>query len=415
MRPAAPTLLSTADGGGGAAIAARRLHDALTAAGRQSTLAVRHREGGGAGVVLFDSMKERARGLVARRLAREVGQRNLRGTATWSDAHLGSVSAAALNRLPGEVFNLHWVNDGFVSLAAIAQLDRPLVWTLHDMWAFTGGCHYDGGCGRFVDGCGLCPQLKQPGRFDLSAINLGLKRRLWAKTNLRIVTPSRWLAGEVARSSLLGSREVRVIPNPLDLTRFAKTDRSTARRVLQIPDAGPAILFGAHALSDPRKGADLLAAAVRSQRERLVELGAHIVAFGRDPGVAAELGLPVTMLGTLRDEQTLALAYSACDLLALPSRQDNLPNILAEAGGCELPAVAFDAGGVGELVVDGVTGALVPAFDVAAYGRAIVALLEQPERRSALGVAARAHVAACCDPAAVAAAYGRLFDEAAAD
>ena len=140
----------------------------------------------------------------------------------------------------------------------------------------------------------------------------------------------------------------------------------------------------------------------------------RIVAFGRDPGVAAELGLPVTMLGTLRDEQTLALAYSACDLLALPSRQDNLPNILAEAGGCELPAVAFDAGGVGELVLDGVTGALVPAFDVAAYGRAIVALLQQPKRRTTLGAAARAHVAAICDPARVADAYGRLFDTAVA-
>lgn len=408
----APLIVSVADRGGGAAIAARRLHEALGEIGIQSRMAVRDHVPGDPGVLPLLDGPGRARGLVARRVARAVDHRALSTPQTWSDGHLGTVSATHIDRLNPGVVNLHWVNDAMLSVLAIGAVRAPIVWTLHDMWAFTGGCHYDGECGRYTQSCGHCPQLRAPGVRDLSAFNHALKRRLWDCARFTVVTPSRWMAGVARNSALLGAAEVVAIPNPLNTTQFSPIERAAARAALGVPADRPVVLFGAHSLADRRKGGDLLADAIASQIRPLQQMGAHVVVFGRDGSFATGLGLPVTPLGTLNDTVALRLAYSACDLLALPSRQDNLPNMVAEAAACEVPTVAFDVGGVGDMVIDQQTGALVVPFDVAAFGSAMVELLRNPNRRRQLGVASRHHVMRLCNPQDVAQQYRAVFEGA---
>jgi glycosyltransferase involved in cell wall biosynthesis len=292
---------------------------------------------------------------------------------------LGDAVAKQLQQ--ADVVNLHWVS-GFVDLRCLLAGLLPtttVVWTLHDMNAFTGGCHYAGACDGYLDRCGTCPQLGSTGQGDLS-------RRIWQRKNkafgqlspdrLRIVTPSRWLGEEVRRSSLLGPRfEVDLIPYGVDTDELAPRDRSAARSTLGVPAEGKVILFAAHSVANKRKGFDLLAQALAG----LADLGdVFLISLGR--GLPPATGVPTRHLGYVGDERLLSLVYSAADVFVLPSRQDNLPATGLEALACGTPVVGFAVGGVPDLVRPEETGVLVDQVDAAALGSGLRDLLTNGDR-----------------------------------
>jgi glycosyltransferase involved in cell wall biosynthesis len=289
-----------------------------------------------------------------------------------------------LRHLPGgDVFNLHWIT-WFFDPSLIARLPGPVVWTLHDMNAFTGGCHYDGGCGRFSRGCGRCPALGSSASHDLSA-------RIWARKprelasvrpdHIRLVTPSRWLAKLAQASPVMAGLELSVIPNGIDLEVFAPREQSFARKLLGLPPDALLILFVADQLTDGRKGLGLLLAAAGRLPQ---DLDARIVAVGRlAPG--AVLPPRVAHLGFIADERLLSAAYSAADLAVVPSLEDNLPGAALESLACGTPVVAFATGGIGEVVRDGRTGLLVPTSDVDGLAAALVALSTNENLRRTMG------------------------------
>jgi glycosyltransferase involved in cell wall biosynthesis len=265
----------------------------------------------------------------------------------------------------------------------------PVVWTIHDMNPFTGGCHYDLECGRYVDGCGRCPALGSERVRDLSRAIL--RRKIQAlhdvdPARLHVVTPSRWLQGEAARARpTLGRFSMSVIPNGLDLDVFAPRDRTVARQLLGLPPDARIVLFVADSLDNSRKGPALVAQALRDLEkvDRLL-----VISAGRGVPVLGE-GVPHTHLGFVGNDRLLSLVYSAADLLVLASLQDNLPNTALESLACGTPVVGFAVGGIPDAVQHGVTGLLAAPRDVGGLRAALVEGLQDPARRARMGVAGR--------------------------
>ena len=329
----------------------------------------------------------------------------------WVPDHL----RRQIDRLSPGLVHLQWIGGGMLRIESLARLGRPLIWTMHDMWLFTGGCHYDEGCGRFAESCGRCPALRSSGPWDLSRWVLRRKRRAWRGLPITLVAPSRWLADRASASSLFRDWPVRVIPNGLDLELFQPVDPGLARRLFGLPPGRSYLLFGAF---DPegerRKGFGLLQAALQrladaGWRERL-EL---LVVGASAPAVPLDLGLRTHYLGILRDEISMVLALAAADAVVVPSTQENLPNMALEALACGRPCVGFEVGGLPEIVEDGVDGRLARPSDVEDLAMAIAWVLEDEERRWGLAMAARRKAEQTFDLRTVARRYAELYREVA--
>jgi glycosyltransferase involved in cell wall biosynthesis len=277
-------------------------------------------------------------------------------------------------------------------IETMRRIGKPLVWTLHDMWAFTGGCHYAGSCEGYQARCGACPQLRSGSPGDLSRRIWRRKERAWGGLPMVVVTPSRWLARCAERSSLFRERRVEVIPYGLDLDRFRPVDRSIARSILALPQDKRLILFGAmSSTSDERKGFRHLAAAMKALAAEDPPADTELVVFGASrPAEPPELGFPVHYLGHLHDDISLALVYAAADLFVAPSTEDNLPNTVMEATACGTPTVAFDIGGMPDLVEPDRTGYLARPFDDGELAFGIRTMLGDREALAARGAMARA-------------------------
>lgn len=264
-----------------------------------------------------------------------------------------------LSRFRPKLLHLHWVGHSLLRVEEIEKLRCPVVWTLHDTWAFTGGCHYTGNCDGYKSQCGRCPQLGSAVKGDISHALMQRKAKAYKNLNLTVVTPSRWLADAAAKSSLLAGRRIEVIPNGLDTEAFKPIDRRTARDYFGISDENPVILFGSHWLPDPRKGGDLLCTALSQ-----LAMPCTLLTFGEGKlPLEGESLVTLRSLGSLSDNASLALAYSAADVFLCPSREDNLPNTVAEALACGTACVAFDVNGLPDMIEHTVTGWLAKPFE----------------------------------------------------
>ena len=297
-----------------------------------------------------------------------------------------------LDQIPGcDVVNLHWV-AGFLdykTFFARWPQSKPVVWTLHDMNAFTGGCHYDMGCGKYVNHCKACPQLGSAVERDLSYQILGRKQAIFSQvesSRLHIVTPSRWLGREVKRSSVLQRFPLSVIPYGVDVEHFAPRDQRRVRGLVGIPLDAKVVLFVADALDNQRKGfaclVDALArCAAQVPRLLLVSLG------GQNPNLRREL--PCMHLGSLNNDRFLSMVYSAADVFVTSSVQDNLPNTVLEAMACGTPVVCFGVGGNPDMVRDEVNGLVVAHADMDALADSLKALINDGEKCKRMSSSAR--------------------------
>ncbi len=279
-----------------------------------------------------------------------------------------------------DIINLHWVSmmiDLPTFFASISPSSR-VVWTLHDMNAFTGGCHYSGPCVRYHSRCGRCPELNSTRDGDLSFQNFCTKQAVFSTLRpdqLTIVTPSRWLQQCVTSSELLGNFRAVRIPYGIDTNAFVPLPQQDARDALGVPVESQVLLFVAGHLGNYRKGIDLLIAAL-SRIESTQPL--TLLVIGQLP--EEELRLPehvrLRVLGFLSEERRIAQAYAAADVFVIPSRQDNLPNTILESLACGTPVVGFRVGGIPDLVIDGETGFCAEPEDVESLSRAISSALE---------------------------------------
>lgn len=389
--------ISTSDNVGGAARAACRLHSGLRRIGYDSFMFVAHRYNDDPAVTAFElpmDFPSRLGRLIRREwITRSFARyRTYRpaGCELFSDSR-SQYGADLMDQLPPcDVINLHWI-AGFVDYQAYfsrVPQHTPVVWTLHDMNAFTGGCHYDDGCGRYTHKCGACPQLGSTDTADLSRQLWQRKRAIFEEikpNRLHIVTPSHWLAKEAERSSLFGRFPISVIPNSLDTDVFSRRDRCMARAAFEVPRDARAILFAADSTGNRRKGFALLGQALADLGD-LTDL--YLISLGSgNPAIGAQI--PHLHLGHIGNDRLLSLVYSAADLFVIPSLQDNLPNTVLESLACGTPVVGFAVGGIPDMVRPGVTGLLAPSQDVSALRAAIADLLQDPAERAEMSVNCR--------------------------
>ncbi len=414
--------LSFGDIDGGAARATHRLHTALRHAGVDSRMLVRVRDSDDWTVSGPASRSQEAmamlRAQTGHALVRALGGR--RGSAIHSLSLLPSRWPERVVRGidgPIDLVHLHWIGGESMSLRDLARLPRPVVWTLHDMWAFCGAEHYTGDAPGARWREGYPPRTSGPGLVDIDRWTWRRKRRAWARP-LQLVAPSRWMAEQVRASALLHDWPVAVVPNAIDTQRFQPLAAPLARDLLGLPRAGPLLLFGAlggavGGTADGRKGFDLLATALGRLKAQpgLAPAGVALAVFGQSaPRQPPDLGFPVHFLGRLHDDTTLRLAYAAADAFVIPSRQDNLPNTALEALACGTPLVAFDQGGLPDLVDHCRNGWLARAFDADDLAAGIAWVLD-PAHSAALRAAARAKAEAAFAAPVVARRHLELYTQ----
>ncbi|NJO77642.1 MAG: glycosyltransferase [Cyanobacteria bacterium RM1_2_2] len=408
--------LSVEDDGSGSTRAAYRLHCCLKQAGIQSQMLVqsKHRDDKtviglpaktGVGKIVSGS-----RSILDRLPLKLYSQRE---STSFSPQWLPDRIGAKVAQLNPDLISLQWVNLGYLQIETLAKFKKPIVWTLRDMWAFTGGCHYNGECDRYTKSCGACPQLHSQRDADLSRWIWQRKAKAWKEVDLTIVALSSWLGDCAAASSLFGDRRVEVIPNGIDTDTYRPIDRQTARALLNLPPDKRLILFGAvNAASDKRKGFHLLQPALQSLRQMLSSNDVELVIFGASkPENPPDLGFTTRYLGTWNDDLSLALLYSAADVFVAPSVQENLANTVLEALACGLPCVAFKIGGMPDLIEHQYNGYLAKPYHVEDLTQGMLWILENAERHQKLSNAARQKIEAEFTMKATGTKYLSLFTE----
>lgn len=400
--------LNYSDSIGGAARAAYRIHQAVRDAGINSTLRVNRATLADPTVIGPATGPARMLGR-ARRLLASPWQSLLKPArpGLHSPACIPSRWSSTLNTSAADVVHLHWINCEMMSIADIGRLTKPTVWTLHDMWAFCGAEHYTDGF-RWREAYSAANRPPHDAGFDLDRWTWRRKQRHWRRP-LQIVTPSRWLAGCVKQSALMGHWPISVIPNPIDTKIWRPADKRQARQALKLPADAPILLFGAvGGDEDPRKGFDLLRDAMQRLRGRLSDT--ELVVFGQlDGGQGASLGFPIRHTGYLHDDEKLRLLYSAADAVAVPSRLEAFGQTASEAHACGTPVVAFDTGGLADIVAHRQTGYLAKPFDVEDLATGIEWVLGAGDGETSLRVAARQRACLRWDSRVVAGQYASLY------
>ena len=312
----------------------------------------------------------------------------------------------ALQKLDYDIVHLHWINQRFLDIDELAKIKKPIVWTLHDSWAFCGICHYFISCEKYQTHCGACPLLGSSKEKDLAYEVFEKKRAAYKGLDLHIVSPSQWLGDCAKNSALLGRFPIHVIPNCLDTENvfrpmskdeidsiIGRQENAVIRRVLseatmEEKQATPYILYGAmQAATDKRKGFVSLLAALKILDSQGFK--ANLIVFGAE---AQELPLTftnidVSFVGFIRDSAVLAALYSIADVNVVPSYSEVFGQTASEAMACGTPVVAFRCTGIQDVVEDG-CGYLAEPYSSDDLAKGIRYCIEN-NKCNALGKAAR--------------------------
>lgn len=344
--------INQSDINGGAAIAGYKLHQGLLEKGLDSRL-----------LVASPQTKSNFVAPIPRKMRWE--ERIAPTTESLGFNYLQFVGSFVIPRhkfyQQADILNFHNLHSGKFSYLALPllNLNKPAVFTLHDMWSFTGHCAYSYGCDRWQTGCGKCPHLNSyPAvKKDNTHWEWWLKKIVYQLSKLTIVTPSKWLANK-AKQSMLNRFSIRYIPNGINTEVYQPFHKEECRFKLGISQDKKVLMFGAQDLKNPIKGGDLLVKALKNLPETL-KAETVILTMGNKGNLFSEdLGLKSFNLGYVTSELQKAIAYSAADVFVLPTRQDNLPLVLQESMACGTPLVSFEVGGVPELVRNEITGYL---------------------------------------------------------
>jgi glycosyltransferase involved in cell wall biosynthesis len=400
-----------ADIDGGAARAAYRLHQGLQAIAIPSQMLVQSKFSADNTVMVQKSAIAK---LGARFDGLPLKLYRHRDRTMFSPQWFPDVVASKVAQLNPDLISLHWVCNGYLQIESLAKFNKPLVWTLHDMWPFTGGCHYTQECDRYTNACGTCPQLKSNRNWDVSRWTWQRKARTYKNLNLTIVAPSFWLAECAKASSLFKDLRVEVIPHGLNIEIYKPIEQQVARKLLNLPQDKQLVLFGAArgAVGDSRKGFHLLHAALQNLSQSGWQDRIELVVFGASQSDRAiDLGFKAHYLGRFHDDISLALVYSAADVMVVPSIQEAFGQTASESLACGTPAVAFNATGLKDIVVHQQNGYLARPFEMEDLAQGIAWVLEDRDRHQKLRYHARQTAEKEFTPELQAHRYLSLFTE----
>ena len=376
--------INQADIAGGAAIAGYRLHQGLLNRGIDSRLLV------GTAKIKSDRIasikrKYRLENQLSR-LSRYFGLNYINLVSSFDVAKHKFYQEADLLHF----HNLHTGYFNYLTLPSLTK-NKPAVFTLHDMWSFTGHCAYSYNCDRWKEGCGQCPDLNTYPAVvrDNTHWEWKLKNWLYSRSNLTIVTYSKWLIEQV-RQSMLTRFPIHYIPQGIDTEDYQPIDTDKCRFSLDIPQNKKVLLFGADNINDPRKGGDLLIEALSKLPESL-KAETILLTFGSNgTTIAKTVDIKSLDLGYIASDRLKSIAYSAADLFLFPTRADVFGLVAQEAMACGTPTISFDVGGVRDLVRHNITGYLAVAEDTKDFSQGIIQLLEDSKLREKMAQNCRA-------------------------
>ncbi|MEB3829839.1 glycosyltransferase family 4 protein [Phormidium sp. CCY1219] len=293
-----------------------------------------------------------------------------------------------------DIINLHWVGLAFVTPESLLKFNKPIVWTLRDMWTFTGGCYYSGDCKKYINQCGACPALNSSKPNDISRIFWNKKFKAWEKLNFTGVTISHWLADCARQSSIFKNKKIQVIHNALDESKYKPMPKKVVRDILGLNPNKKIVLFGAvNATSEKRKGFQYLVPALQKLALSGLSESIELVVFGSsEPENPPELGMKTTYLGWLNDDISLAILYAAADVTIVPSLQEAFGKTAMESLACGTPVVSFDSTGLKDIVEHQKNGYRAECFSAEDLANGIRWVLEDEERWQSLSRRAREKV-----------------------
>jgi glycosyltransferase involved in cell wall biosynthesis len=332
----------------------------------------------------------------------------------WPNSGLGGEIAKGW----GDIINLHWIGhmsgSETLSIAEIGRLKKPIVWTLHDQWAFCGAEHYTAlpptiDC-RYSKGYLQSNRPTDESGQDRNRLAWEAKRRRW-KHPMTIVCPSQWMATCAKNSLLMRDWPIHVIPYSIDPNIWAPLDQMMSRKILKLPTNKKLILLCADCTNDPRKGADLLARSLYhfKNNEPTLASETELIIIGQSETSALSFEIPYRLTGRLKSDLELQLYYSAANLVIVPSRQDNLPLTGMEAHACGTPAVGFRIGGLPDIIDHRTTGALAEPFETESLASEVAWVLEDEPRRLKLAAAARLKAETAWAPVRIAKQYAEIY------
>lgn len=314
-----------------------------------------------------------------------------------------------INNMNPDIVHLHWICDGMLRIEELMKIKASIVWSLHDNWAFTGGCHVKWSCEKYKEKCGACPQLSSGKEIDLS-------RRIWMRkrktfsgiSNLTIVGLSKWMVNCAKESSLLSGQEIKYLPNPIFTDLFKPFDKKTAKEIWNLSSEKKIILFGAkNALFDINKGFKEFNEALKNIKDKDIE----IVVFGSSGLKDSEQSIFKTQyLGDLSDDVSLVTLYNAADVVVVPSLQENLSNSIMEALSCSTPVVAFNIGGNSDMIEHQKNGYLAKPLDTIDLAKGIDWILDSPDYEK-ICTNARGKILRVFDSKVVVKKYIELYEE----
>lgn len=346
-------LISTSDIIGGAARGTYRLHVGLRKIGVNSTLYVMYKFSDDPTVIQCGGRLTRVWNRFAILLENKIFEKSAIEIkhSPWSMQIIPRRVIGELLALKPDVIHINGTN-GFFPLFALTKIKIPIVWTLVDMWALTGGCHYSKGCNKYISGCHDCHQLKiKKTRFHIEKITWNLKKKFYSGANIHIAAISKWLYRCASRSKLLEGKSIELHHYGVDVDAYHPIDRLVAKKILNIDPNLRCIAFGADGgTENPRKGIQYALEALSILHKQGLE-GLQILIFGGDKHTSPlESPYPIKYMGNLKDDISLSLVYSASEVMLVPSTEEGFGQTALEAMSCGTPVVAFDGTGVCDLI-----------------------------------------------------------------
>lgn len=280
-----------------------------------------------------------------------------------------------INKINPDIVHLHWINGEMLSIKDLSRINGKIVWTLHDEWAFCATEHYKGDSLRYKNG--YLKDNKEDSGIDIDRFIWQRKVKYWKNLAFNIATPSNWLGKSASESILFGNENVSVIPNGLDLNIFKVGKKGESRKYFKLPENKKLIAFGAANVNDMNKGGKELEEIINIVSKQCS--GIEIIMVGGGADVRELSGIKVNNLGFLTSEEDIVKFYSAADVFILPSKQDNLPNMIMEAMACGTPCIGFNTGGIPDMIKHEINGYLAMAFDCEDFAHGINWILNNSE------------------------------------
>jgi len=407
-------IVNTSDIQGGAARAAYRLHRSLLEAGINSKMLLQNKKSDDYTIISFvDNKIQKGINLLRPTIDQiPVKFYKNRTKTLFSPSWLGFNNVIKkIKEINPDIVHIHWICGGMIKIEDLVKIKKPIVWSLHDMWAFTGGCHYDEECRKYLNSCERCKVLGSSKDKDLSRWIWKRKQKTFSKMdNLIINGLSKWIMNCSKESSLFKGKMHINLPNPINTNTFKPFDKEKARELWNVPKDKKLILFGAiGATSDPRKGFKELSEALKMLNLKDIEF----VVFGSSkPQNAPDFKFKTHYVGHLHDDISLVTLYSAVDVMIVPSLQENLSNAIMESLSCATPVVAFNVGGNSDMIEHKINGYLAKPFQAQDLADGIEWVLNLNEKEyNQLCKNAREKVLKEFDSKVVAEKYIKLYKE----